>query len=207
MKIKTWRTPSLLASLLLLFLLTACTADRPVRFYTLPDSRAPGTQSPGPVVSEAAVAVGPVTLPDYVNRPEIVTRAASGEVYIAESDRWAGPLEDDITRVLTEDVSAGLRSMNIAAVSWRRPVQTRVRVPVTIVRLDAIQGRRVWIEAQWTVRTAGGAAEGRVYEGTFEAPAPGPGYQGIASGISTAIGQLGEKIVQSLAGILARQAG
>lgn len=179
--------------------LCGCATGGSARYYTLVAVHPSGQETQAFRKGESIVAIGPVTLPDYVDRPGIVTRSAGGEVNIAEFDRWAGPLEDEVTRVLVEDVAAAFRPEGLAAVSWRQRGPRRLNIPVTIVRLDAVPGRSVQINVQWSIRGIGPDRDTRFYQESFEAPAPGPGYRSIVDGISRALAGLADRIARTAA--------
>ena len=65
-------------------------------------------QNTGPEVRSAVwsrarpIGVGPVTVPDYLDRPQIATRSSSSSLQFSEFDRWAEPLEKNLMRVLAD---------------------------------------------------------------------------------------------------------
>src|SRR5215510_6709686 len=81
--------------------LGAC-ASMPSRFYilnTLPAQVPAAAAERGPVIG-----VGPITMPKYLDRPEIVTRASQNQLTFGQFDRWAEPLQDNVFRVLAENL-------------------------------------------------------------------------------------------------------
>ena len=69
--------------------LTGCAGSESVRYYVLSATPA------GPVgaaVRDIPVGVGPVELPEYLDRPQIVTRTSQNELNVADFDRWAESL-------------------------------------------------------------------------------------------------------------------
>ena len=87
-----------------LVLVAACLGPRsdPSAFYLLNATVAP-VQAPAlPVV----LGVGPVTLPGYLDRPQLVVRVSENEIALAESDRWAERLDDNVVRILQADLGA-----------------------------------------------------------------------------------------------------
>src|SRR4051794_33515633 len=73
-------------------------ASPPASFYTL-DATSPA--APGTVAAAAySIVVGPVTVPDMADRPQMVLRTKPNQVEIAELARWAEPLRDAIPRVV-----------------------------------------------------------------------------------------------------------
>jgi uncharacterized lipoprotein YmbA len=76
-----------------LFAWGGCASTKPARFYTLSPLDGTGERS-GTVPAEQriAVAVGPIAIPDYLDRPQILTRSGPRELELSEFERWAGSL-------------------------------------------------------------------------------------------------------------------
>ncbi|MGE5548453.1 MAG: membrane integrity-associated transporter subunit PqiC [Solirubrobacterales bacterium] len=55
--------------------------------------------------AEPVVAVIRVRLPDYLNRPQIVSRTGPNGLEINNDDRWGEPLDEAVPRVLAENLS------------------------------------------------------------------------------------------------------
>src|SRR5208283_2593522 len=95
--------------LLLLVILTGCASSQPSKFYQLNPVQNQGTSIVDvPSSHNVVIAVGPVGIPDYLDRPQIVTRSGKNELKLSEFDRWGGSLEADISRVLVENISSFL---------------------------------------------------------------------------------------------------
>src|SRR5262245_36040759 len=100
--------------------LSSCsTPALPRRLYVLtpltqmePVSRVPGGR-------EVAIGVGPIELPQYVNRTEIVTGHNSPVLQSAAVAEWAEPLRDGFTRVLAENLSLLLATERVAIFPWQ----------------------------------------------------------------------------------------
>jgi len=101
------------------------------------------------------VSVGPLTIPDYLDRSQIVTREGQNELRVDEYHRWAGSLENDILRLLIENLSALLSPDHYQVDSWIRPAPPLsaidYRVAVDIVRFDGTHGDSVFMKARWSV--------------------------------------------------------
>jgi uncharacterized lipoprotein YmbA len=88
-----------------ILLVNGCTTGPPTRLYVLTSlSRAASVPS-ATSVREISIGVGPVELPQYINRPQIITGQQSSELRSAASAQWAEPLQDGFTRVLAENLS------------------------------------------------------------------------------------------------------
>ena len=76
--------------------LSGCATSPESKFYTL--SAVPVVeQSPSAV--QVMIAIDPVTVPELVDRSQIVTRLDANRVSIDEFARWAEPLKSQIPRV------------------------------------------------------------------------------------------------------------
>jgi uncharacterized lipoprotein YmbA len=86
-------------------LLTACATSAPTRFYVLSSLPASGAESRNAKLEDCtAVGVGPVELPDYLDRTEIVTRVSPNKLELAQFDQWAESLESNFSLVLAENL-------------------------------------------------------------------------------------------------------
>jgi uncharacterized protein len=128
--------PSSLVGLLLLATLVGCGTDKPTRLYVLsamPDTT--GMTSTHGV----AIGIGPVTLPKYLDRPQIVTRVDNNSLAQANLDQWGGDLYDNITHVLATNLSNLLQTDRVSLYPWkdRAPVQYQVTLDITRFERDA----------------------------------------------------------------------
>src|SRR4051812_32111240 len=119
-----------LAALCLLPALGGCAGDKPTRLYVLsamPD--APGSNSSQGI----PIGVGPVTLPKYLDRPQIITRMDGNSLSQAQFDQWGGDLNDNITRVLASNLSELLKTDRVSLYPWkdRAPVEYEITLDVT----------------------------------------------------------------------------
>src|SRR5512144_2406737 len=81
-----------IVGLLLALLVAGCAGSPPVNLYTLSAVGLPSTDIRVPPSTPAIVAVGPVILPDYIDRPQIVTRKSVYQLELAAYDQWAAPV-------------------------------------------------------------------------------------------------------------------
>ena len=148
--------PAFFILALFVVILTGCASSPPSRFYQLNpvQSGASVTGDVSPCRS-SVVAVGPVRIPDYLDRPQIVTRSGENELKLSEFNRWAGSLESDVSRVLVENISSLLPADCFSTVRWTpysgSQVPASYRVEVLVDRFEGTLGDSVLLEAQWGV--------------------------------------------------------
>ena len=98
-----------------------------------------------------AIGVGPVQLPHYVNRPQIVTRTSQNELEVAEFARWGEPLKENFSRVMAENISVLLSTDRVIVYPWQRSAPIDYQVVVDVTRFDGAVGGDVSMRARWTV--------------------------------------------------------
>jgi uncharacterized protein len=190
-------------------LLNGCTSSKATRFYSLnplksasPSAMAyggsPSTSNPRP-----SLGIASVEIPDYLDRPQIVTRDAGSGLKIAEFDQWAGDLDKDVTRVLAETLSDQFPNTPVYILTGRRALPADYRITVHLTRLDPIPGKGVWLEGLWTVLAENGRRIEVRGESSVTEPIQGTGYGAIVAAMSRAVDQLGKEIASNLKPLIA----
>jgi uncharacterized lipoprotein YmbA len=180
-----------------------CASTAPSKFYTLSPMKAP--DAPGkraPAEEGDFLAVGPVVLPDYLDRPQILTRSEGNEVRLHETERWAGSLEGDVSRVLVENLSALLAGNRVTVVRWSPATQPqppfRFRVGVEILRFEGPAGGTVVLKARYTLYGPDGRKVVSVGESTVREPAGGSDYESLVAAMSRALATFSREIAAAI---------
>jgi len=135
-----------------MFLISGCASSKPSRFYTL-NAMETAQDAPKKVVEGQQVFIGldPVAIPGYLDRPHMVTTDNGNELHISEYDRWAGPLRENIDRVILENLSILLSGEPVCVIGEKRGVTLHYRLAINFTRLDIVRERNVELKAQWTL--------------------------------------------------------
>lgn len=172
-----------------------CGTSPPTEFHVLgSDAREPVAAVP----DQASVGVGPVALPGYLDRPQMVTRPSDTDLELAEFHHWAEPLRDNVARVLGDNLARLLGSDRVYAFPWELRRAPDYRVAIDISRFEATAGAAVLI-ARWTVVYGPDDQVVAVRRSELEAPVDASSYAAIARGLSTALGDLSREIAQAIA--------
>ena len=99
---------------------------------------ADGTAPTG--TSGLAVGVGPVSLPGYVDRAELVFQSGPNEFQVPADAHWTGGLKENVSRVLAADLGRRLHSGNVLAFPWNPSAKLRYQVAVDVSQFHAISG-------------------------------------------------------------------
>jgi uncharacterized lipoprotein YmbA len=146
------------------------------------------------------VLVGPVTIPEAVDRPQLVVRHNSVRLVALEQERWAEPLREGISRVLSDAITTKLP--NVSATSFAATPNARwdMRLFVDVTRFEAIPGERVIIEAYWQLQVTADrkAPDGRSV--IVKAVQGGPqDYDAIVAAQAAGLAEVGAELSQVIA--------
>ena len=184
--------------------LAGCGTSPPSRFYVLNAVKAQETGGQVTTAPQSGfIAVGPVQIPDYLDRPQIVTRTAQNELAINEFERWGGSLREDVDRVLVENLSALLASDGVAVVSWKRRAPGAYRLPVEVNRFDAVRGGSVLLKATWGVSSPDGTKVLLVKGSTISQPLNEKDYSAVVAAMSQTLGALSQEIAAGIKSLIA----
>lgn len=164
--------------------LAGCSRSPRVTYYTL--EPAAQVETAAETTATPAVVVGPVTLPELVDRPQLVLRVAANRVEILESQRWAEPLKSEVPRLIAENLGRLLGSSRVSSYLQHTGADADYRVLVDIKRFESSPGGAVTVEAVWSLRrAAGGAAKtGRIL---VHEPVGAEGYDPLVAGYGRAL--------------------
>lgn len=143
----------LLAGLVLA--LGACTLFAPgaqprTRFYMLSPLAPPGTAAEAPArMPQLAIGIGPVRIPEYLDRRNLIVRSRQNEYEIVELAQWAEPLADTLGRVLADNLSVLLGTQRIVQFPWRPAIPVDYQLTVQVVQFDGSLAEQVVLRAQW----------------------------------------------------------
>jgi len=124
----------------------------PVTFYTLNPLSGVKPDSPRDIVDrDIAVGVGPVAFPDYLDRPQIVTRRGQSRLDISEFHRWGGSLVKDFSRILAKNISILLSTNQVTVYPWRDDFSPTYRIKLNVEQFDGQLSKFVLLNVTWAV--------------------------------------------------------
>jgi uncharacterized protein len=172
-------------------LLTSC-ASPASRFYTL----SAAATAPAPS-SDLSLVVGPVSVPASVDRPEIVVATGPNQVRIEEYDRWAAPLQDEISRAVAENLVALLGTPRVTQSSETLSGGAEYRAGIEVQKFESAPGESATLDAVWTVRRINDD-KSRMGRTTVREALPQQGYDALAAAHSRAIARLSQDIADAV---------
>lgn len=105
----------------------------------------------GPVPSGGGtgIGVGPVTLAEYIDRPNLVIAQSANQLGVSENNRWAGDLSASITRVTAANLGRRLNTGNVRTYPWQGDEGISYQVTIDIRQLHGGDDGFAVIEAGW----------------------------------------------------------
>jgi len=181
---------------IVIFLIIGCsTVSPPPKFYTLnPISPVKPAGIYSVSDSDTVFGIGPVEIPDYLDKPQIVTRTAENELILSEFNLWGGSLKIDVARVLIENISSLLASEGITVVSWKTSVPKAYRIPIYILRFDASADNSISLKAKWGIVAKDGKTVESIREFSITKPIRGKDYKDIVYAMSDVLTDLSKEI-------------
>ncbi|HWE26135.1 MAG TPA: PqiC family protein [Myxococcales bacterium] len=196
------RLPPLFACAMTVALTGCLGSSRAARFYTL----APLQVSDGPssTARDTTLAIGPIEIPDSIDRQQIVTRTGANELVVAEFDRWGSPLDTQIASSLVATLGDRLSSQQIAVAPWRSAILsggTTYRAAVSISRFDGVPGQSVVLQGRWELIAQSGAKQKSlgVREATVTEKIDGKEYDALVAAMQRALVRFGQQMADTVA--------
>ncbi len=181
-----------IASGCVLAALTVGCASTPSSFYTLNSVATTAAASSG-----YSVAVGPVSVPATVDRPQIVVRVSPNQVKLDEFNRWASPLENEIARIVAENLASLLGTPRVTVFPQSTSADAAYRVMIDVQRFESAPGEAATLDTVWTVRRTkdGQSRAGRT---TLREPVQEKSYDALVAAHSRALGQLSQEVAAAI---------
>ena len=186
---------SVLSALLIAGTLAACSSSPPSHYYVL------SAQSDPAAVRRIGhlgrtVAVGAVKLPGALDRPQIARRLGPNQLEYAESERWAGPIDDMTRRVLSTDLRTRLPA-STTMIADDSPTPADMTIAIEMSRFDADNEGRVALDASWEILDKNGKVVGPRQQKIVE-PVIGPDAAAVAAAMSRALAGLADNIAADI---------
>ncbi len=175
-----------------------CSSSPATRFYTLTAMAATGKDAAKkPDNPGFAVGVRRVALPDYLDRPQIVTRVSPTKVDLAEFDRWAAPLADAFAAALAENLAVMIPTDQVAVFPWPRTARIDYEITVDVMRFEGRLGGSCDLDARWSLSDRRGKEPPIVGRSSVSEPA-GDTYETMVAAHSRLVTALGRDIAATL---------
>ena len=98
-----------------------------------------------------SVGIGPVVFPQFLDRPQLVTRDGTNRLDVDEYNRWGGAVQDDFLRVWGENLAHLLGTSRIVVFPSETRMPIDFRVTAEVVSFEGTPNREALLKVRWAV--------------------------------------------------------
>jgi len=139
------------------FCFASCSLTKPVSDPATRHVLDPAIPYRAGAASQPALAVARPSLPSYLDRQQLVTRGAGGEVRVLDNHLWSEPLDSGIARVLAANLSRLTGSTAILPVGNFITLDYSALVEMRVERFDPDPSGNLVLECAWKKQPVSGA--------------------------------------------------
>lgn len=174
-------------------------SDSPTpKFYMLSNTAENQINKKTNTTFDALVGIGPIKIPEYQNRPQIVTQGKEKMLKIAQFDRWGESLDIGLGHLIREDLTGIFPNAKFTLYPWDSSINVKYQVIVEVVRLDSDLNNDLSFAVQWTVIDSENKKIVIIKNTEFSQPIIPQNYSGLAQTLSKACSVLSGEIAESL---------
>ena len=181
--------------------LTGCLgSSTPSTFYMLRSLESAASEKTSPLKSNKAVSVllGPISLPGYLDRTQMVTLAGKHQLDMYEFSRWAESLKEGFYRVLQEDLSTLLGTPAVYRYDRGNFATAGYQLIIDVSRFDAVSGGEAVLKAFWTLRCKETDTAGITRQFVFRTPVSGVGFPGLVNAQNDTLSAFSREIAKTI---------
>jgi uncharacterized protein len=198
---RPWARPMFLG--LACICLTACIRggqQQSWRLFTLsplpPAKQTVTVSSPGRV--PAAIGVGPIHLPGYLDQHHMVTRMSQNSFAVSEKDRWAEPLADNLAHVLAQNLSMLLPTHQVTLHSGPGQQRPRYQLEIDVLSFETDTTGTAHFVARYFLRDVASRQTIAENEARLTATATDRGVEQPVASLSKALGDFSVEVANMI---------
>jgi len=189
----------------MLFMMFGCWGGRtpPVTFYTL--TPIPEVQDAGndqTILKDVLLGIGPLKFPKILDRPQIVTRPAPGQINLSEFKRWGGFLKDDFLSVMAENIMTLLGTDQVVVYPWPGNLNPSYRIEFDVYQFDGKLGDSVVLRVSWILKTPDKTDNTHLRRATIVQPVSGDDFDALVAAKSKALEKFSHMILDEIKNII-----
>jgi uncharacterized lipoprotein YmbA len=144
------------------------------------------SSSPGP--AQPAIGIGPIHLPGYLDKDQIVTRISQNRLTLSENARWAEPLADNIAHVMAQNLSVLLQNNQVTVDLLPGQQRPTYQLASEVLSFETDTAGTAYLAARWFLRDVATKQTIALKEVRLTAPAAGSSAEQSVASLSKALG-------------------
>lgn len=189
---------NILILVLLIQFVSACSIggkSNPSHFYVL-DPKIESVDKEN--LNDLRMGIGPILIPGYIDRPQIVTKTESAELQLAEFERWAEPMGAMFTRTLTENINAITGSQRIHSYPWRPNLEFNYRINAKVIKFENNVKGDALLVVHWQLTQEGDESKLKTIHSEFNANASDTSYPARVAALNDTLAQFAKEIIDQI---------
>ncbi|MCK9615034.1 MAG: PqiC family protein [Candidatus Omnitrophica bacterium] len=171
------------------------------RFYTLytPDKEKPNQEFNIP--DNTIIGIGPLRIPEYLNRPQIVTNNKDKTVIFDEFNRWAESLDFALARLINNNLTLMLKDASFQMFPWDFAIAVKYQVIADVIQLENNLNQDLLFAIQWSIIDLEKKRAVFTKRSEFRQDIYPHNYYGFTQALSEATLSLSKEIAQELVSV------
>jgi len=138
-----------------------------------------------------------ISLPQYLQRPQMVQRTSENTMQLLENEQWAGSLRKNIKRTLAENLAILLNTSHIQLHTSIPDTDQNYRITLDILQFETLSNQRVSLLVQWTLNTPSNQVHSDITR-LLSKPVSQKDYPAHVHAMSQLLGQLSQVIATQI---------
>jgi len=182
--------------LIMLSWLAGGCSNTPMKFYMLSTGTQQAANPDGLAFDpHLLLGLGPIHVPDYLDRPQLIVEVAKNQYQLDEHHRWAERLDQNIRRVLAQFLVAQLGVEQVVHYPWSQRQAPDYQINLDILELHQSADGYSRLQAQWQIKHQEQTVLGKHFSCSLAA---GADVEAIVNAQSNCLGQLAVEIASGL---------
>jgi uncharacterized lipoprotein YmbA len=157
-----------LSRVYLITLLLAGCGSVDTRYYAFPGIQDEDMALVGQV--KGVIVVGPITIDEDLDRPQLMIRRSDTRMEIKENDLWANTMEQEIQKLTIAALSKLLANSKLVPFPWTGSEAAAYRVSMEILEMSAMPGNEAVLTVSWSIYNEGTRKLEKLPAANYRAP-------------------------------------
>ena len=197
---------TVLALMFTVVLLQACGTSQPTKYYLL--SSAGPVDGAASMQEDLVIGIGPIVMPEYLDRRQIVTRTRANELKVSTFHQWGEPLGQNFSRVVRENMSVMIPTDRIILLPVKRSIRKALildyQVTIGVSKFERDTNGEVVLNARWALLN-NDKEELTLRRSVYKDMPKSSDYADLAASQSQLLIQLSREIAESIKQFEAKQ--
>lgn len=154
------------------------------------------------IPQDVVIVVGPVKIPGYQSRPQIVTQNKDNMLTFAEFDRWGESLDTALERIILENLTVMLPTATLGMFPCNFAIPVKYQVIADVTQLQSRLDKDLLFVADWSIIDAKKNAMLLTKRSQFRQAINPHTYSGLTKALSAVCASLSSEIAEALEGVV-----